>query len=573
MAELLSILSGRDSSFLDTVASYWGIEDFDSNPHTLNQEIVSRVSAPENAQAVLSSLPELAREALQKISEHGGRVVWFDFSREYGEIREMGPARRDRVKPHLDSNVTPAEMLYYRALIGRAFFDSRDGPQEYAFIPDELLMGFQFEDSIQPEHLPQTVPNIRTGRILRAGTKIVDDTCTLLAGLRNGFSKEVISPHLLLNPDSPQIVQGLELQFLKTLLVSAGLVDKQGVPIPTSVKEFFVSSRSENLLYLFQNWLVSDVVEELHITSGLVLRGELDYDALASRQKMIGIIQKTLSAHQNRSDLSDGFIDLEAFIKSVKERQPHFLRTAGQYDAWHIESAKTGELLAGFDSWENVEGRLLRFLVCGILFWLGALDLMIEDSVSNMGLVVGFRISDSGTALLGKHVPTISERTAKMISVRQDGVIEIPRFASREMRYQVSRFCEWQGLVKQGFRYRIDPHALERARAQSLRVDHFQSLLRKYARTVPPNITRALHRWSEFGSQVKVESCVLLFASDADVLNEIRASRCGRFLGKPLSSTAILVQPGAFEKLSRSLAEEGYLGEFTITGTGHPNSV
>ena len=245
MTELLSILSGRDSSFLDTVASHWGIKDFDSNPHTLNHEIVSRVAAPENAQAVLNALPEPAREALQKISEHGGRVVWFDFSREYGGIREMGPARRDRVKPHLDSNATPAEMLYYRALIGRAFFDSRDGPQEYAFIPDELRISFQFVDSIQPENIPLPIKTIRAGRILRAGTKIVDDTCTLLAGLRNGFSKEVISPFLLLNLHSPQMVQGLELQFLKTLLISAGLVDKQDGVIPASVKEFFASSRSE----------------------------------------------------------------------------------------------------------------------------------------------------------------------------------------------------------------------------------------------------------------------------------------------------------------------------------------
>ena len=61
----------------------------------------------------------------------------------------MGAARRDREKPHLNP-ASPAEVLFYRALLFRAFFNTDKGPQEFAYIPDDLL-----ELVGPPGHIPE----------------------------------------------------------------------------------------------------------------------------------------------------------------------------------------------------------------------------------------------------------------------------------------------------------------------------------------------------------------------------------------------------------------------------------
>ncbi len=50
----------------------------------------------------------------------------------------MGAGKRDREHPHLKPAST-SEVLFYRALIARAFFDTDKGPQEFAYIPDDLF--------------------------------------------------------------------------------------------------------------------------------------------------------------------------------------------------------------------------------------------------------------------------------------------------------------------------------------------------------------------------------------------------------------------------------------------------
>ena len=50
----------------------------------------------------------------------------------------MGAGKRDRERPHLKPAST-AEALFYRGLLARAFFDTEKGPQEFAYIPDDLL--------------------------------------------------------------------------------------------------------------------------------------------------------------------------------------------------------------------------------------------------------------------------------------------------------------------------------------------------------------------------------------------------------------------------------------------------
>ncbi|MER3487202.1 MAG: hypothetical protein C4345_15705, partial [Chloroflexota bacterium] len=90
------------------------------------------------------------------------------------------------------------------------------------------------------------------------------------------------------------------------------------------------------------------------------------------------------------------WIALSAFIASVKKLDPDFQRPDGDYERWHIRDAKTGRLLTGFSSWNQVEGALLTFMFEGPLTWLG-----IVRTGEQEGASASFQITAFGARALG----------------------------------------------------------------------------------------------------------------------------------------------------------------------------
>jgi hypothetical protein len=102
---------------------------------------------------------------------------------------------------------------------------------------------------------------------------------------------------------------------------------------------------------------------------------------------------------------------------------------------------------------------------------------------------------------------------------------------------------------------------LERARNQDLHISQLLALLRKNSELIPPNLVKALERWEEQGSQAHMEQFLVLRLGSPAILDELRASKVARFLGDPLGPTAVIVKPGAREKVLAALVELGYLAE------------
>src|SRR4030095_11483125 len=88
---------------------------------------------------LMDSLSPQADSAITDLVNSGGRLSWQAFTRKYGDIGERGEAKRDRERPHLKPAST-AEILFYRGLLARAFFETDKGPQEFAYIPENLLL-------------------------------------------------------------------------------------------------------------------------------------------------------------------------------------------------------------------------------------------------------------------------------------------------------------------------------------------------------------------------------------------------------------------------------------------------
>jgi hypothetical protein len=148
------------------------------------------------------------------------------------------------------------------------------------------------------------------------------------------------------------------------------------------------------------------------------------------------------------------------------------------------------------------------------------------------------------------------------LTVTSSGKIAVPRSVPRVTRYLISRFCEWDDEKPEEYRYRVGTRSLKKAGEQGLKVGQLLSLLAKNAAAeIPPAFVKALKRWETNGTEARVEMKVVLRVSSPKVLDELRKSKAGRFLGESLGPVAVVVKPGAQSKVLAALAELGLLTE------------
>jgi hypothetical protein len=142
------------------------------------------------------------------------------------------------------------------------------------------------------------------------------------------------------------------------------------------------------------------------------------------------------------------------------------------------------------------------------------------------------------------------------------------------VRYQVSRFCEWEERKEDIYRYRISTNSLQRARSQGLKVEHLLVLLAKHSDAgIPPTLVKALKRWEVNGTEARLQTQIILKVSKPEILEEMRRSKAGKFLGEVLSPTTVIVKSGAIQKVMDILAELGLLTEDNAAQVAVPPTV
>ena len=232
MPDLFDSLLKQDIGHLRIIAEFWGLELDSKSADAAREKLTISLLDPKLLAELTDTLPPEADSAITYLINVGGRIPWPTFTRKFGEIREAGPGKRDREKLHLKP-ASAAEILYYRGLLARAFFDTEKGPQEFAYIPDDLLSLLNREDNTpvlvggikevraekkDERHSPALAPGAsvhRTqvqvgkssgvqesealgrpaspaekGQEIPANDFILDDVTTLLAALRMGKNLE-----------------------------------------------------------------------------------------------------------------------------------------------------------------------------------------------------------------------------------------------------------------------------------------------------------------------------------------------------------------------------------------------
>lgn len=530
MPGLLASLQPHDLGHLRIVAELWGLELDSGEAGAAAEKLAASILDPEPAAELIESLPPEARAALDALISNRGRLPWADFARRFGEVREMGAAKRDREQPHLHP-ISPAEILFYRALLARAFFDAPGGPQEFAYIPEDLLAVINREGREEPQGEKRPEPPGRAatpaerGREIPANDDLLDDAATLLAALR----MDITPPAMTVPAD-----------VLRELLAAAGLI-RNGSPQPEPVRKFLEAPRLEAMKLLFESWQSNESFNELRQLPGLIFEGEWTNQPLAARKVLLDLLETVPTGK---------WWSLPAFVRAVKEKHADFQRPAGDYDSWFIRRTSDGTYLRGFACWDEVDGALVRYFITGILHWLGMVDLSMPEGAKEPA---AFRLTTPDSR--------ISNPENGRLAITSSGRISVPRLAPRAVRYQVARFCEWDEPKADEYRYSVTAASLARAKAQGLKVEHLLSLLAKHSAGIPPVLVKALKRWEVNGIEARVERQVVLRVSRPEVLAELRKSRAARFLGEALGPTSVVVKAGAVPQVMAALTELGLLAE------------
>jgi hypothetical protein len=540
MPGLVQSLQGLDLGHMRIVAEQWEIALSARDSH----EGISQLEAqlPGAVAAGWQALDEQVRDALLAVIAGDGRMPWSLFVRRFGKLREFGPGRRDKEQPQLNPR-SITEQLWYRGLIGRAFFDVPEGLVEYAYMPDELM-------AVLPRHASGAEPFGRPARpeeravVTATSDAIVDQACTFLAGLRAGTPKGILAS-----------AEAWLLSFaeMRALLTAAGVIDNKGKPVPETTRHFLEAPRGQALAQLAHAWLKSEDYNDLRLLPGLQPEGSWENDPTATRRKVLAILG---------SAPADQWWNIASLIADVKARKPDFQRSAGEYDSWYLRNA-SGEYLRGFEHWDEVDGALIAHMVRVALHALGILDLA---SPAEGKAATAFRWSRPAQALLqGKPAGGAKAETLKL-RVDSRGKVLVPLLAPRAVRYLLARFCVWLPKQKDGYVYLISAAALEQARKQGLKVSQLLALLKANSSApLPPNLLQALKRWEQQGTQARLHSTLVLRLGSAAALKALRASKAARYLGEPLGPTAVVVKSGAGQQVLGALLELGYLGELEET--------
>jgi hypothetical protein len=232
------------------------------------------------------------------------------------------------------------------------------------YLPDEIYAALTDLEGEEQSSSPVFTMQSQESRIWFYRDGVLEQACTVLAALRSGEQVEDLPPRRGAVP-TPVLVAWL--RCLKCL-------DDQNNIQPEAIRRFLESQRPQALYILTQAWRGSMEFNELRMLRGLEFEGTWTNDPADTRERVIELVN-TLAG--------DDWMDLSEFVSAAKQKDPDFQRSGGEYDSWFIRESRTGEYLKGFESWDRVEGALLRFYITGLLYWLGLVELTAPPRVSS----------------------------------------------------------------------------------------------------------------------------------------------------------------------------------------------
>lgn len=539
MPTILETIREYEQDILSMIAESWGINQQVDAHKNIAKQIAVLMGDPATAKEIYESMPPDVKTALHAISLKKGRVTWEQFVRKFGDIREMGAIRREKERPDRQP-VSVSEHLFYRGLIGRAFFDSEGGLKEYAFIPDELSHAFKVTGESEKEKMH--IPLAKKQRLLttEADDRIIDHAATLLAELRKSIRPNEVT---LNNPDIPS-------RFLIELLMEGGTINTGGNLHADQIKDFLEMDRPSTLFFLAEVWMKAESLNEINFIPQLDIEGGWKNNAVETRMVVLDVLKKLPAGK---------WIAINDFVSWFQDNHPDFMRTRGEFESWLVKSVETGGYLRGFENWDAVEGSYLRFIIANPSYWLALTDL---GNQSRSSSPTHFRKSVKAELILNGEAPDYHWIQRNTFLVDNTGKLIIDRMFPRDIRYQIARFCDLEVSTTNQFIYRITPGSLSRISNQGLKISQLLSTIKKYGKKpIPKNIAAALQRWETHQTEAVVEAAVILRVQNQKAIEQLLKSQAGEYIIERFNPTTVSIKKGAAPFIQAALLNMGIFSD------------
>jgi len=549
MRTLRQCLFDCDLSLLRAIAEQWGVELLSNRHDDAVDILTARLSDPAKQSEAWSSLREAERSALAVLANAGSSMPSGTFTRRFGDIRPMGPGRVERERPW-EAPISPSEALWYRGLIFKTFDQGPGGMQEVIFVPRELEAMIQADIS-QPQAGLATRPAPETKK--QAGFQLADDLCSLLAYIHakpisTASAQPLPQRHHELFSLQLRDRDAIRLDLLTHLATRLSLIKPDAIPLrpdPQVATAWLQSPTVQQQRALFEGWRDSVTWNDLWHVPSLHCEdtGSWHNDPLAARRVVLDTLANLEPGEWHRVD------DL---VVAIRETSPDFQRPGGDYDTWYIRDAATNQYLRGFASWDQVEGALLRFMLCGPLHWLGVIDMDVEGQT--------FSVTGTGCWVLGASDAPPPNEDSTFI-VRDNGQVKVS--ASRRYdRFQLARVADWVASGET-YTYCIMPSSLGRAKTQRITPERIVEFLGRASGTpAPESLAGALRRWGTRGTEAWAQQTIVLRVARPELLDQLTESpRTRRYIRETVSSTVALISPQDWPEMLMALVEIGILSE------------
>ena len=553
MRSLRQCLLDTDAVVLRIIAERWSLNPIGLKPRELVDHLEETISDPARATPLLGDLPDAEREALRTLLAAGGTLPLANFAQRFGSIRSVGPARLER-EQLWRSPISPAENLWYLGLLFRGFEQLPNGAmREVFFAPAELTPLLPLlktpDRSIEPLEIAATPAEIRS-----SGAAFADDVCTILCHLHNNFVRSS-DPHLRSASEPLRSMLGTvlrdanpaRLEFLLQHAERTQLIKIAGQrlrPDPQRSTDWLRTPTLDQLRVLFEAWRTNAAWNDLQRSQAVHIE-----KSVSLRSNVVAVRAAILAGLP--AAVPGAWHTFATLFARLKAQSPDFLRA--DFDTDYLRDTTSGEYLRGFAAWDRVEGALVQYILCGPLFWLGLIEVDATGSA--------FCVTARGAAMLGlAHEAVEVAEVDRLFIVRSDATIHVSP-VRRYDRFQVARVADLIALANDEYRYRLTPSSLTRANSQKISTEKVLAYLEQTAdHGVPPTLAKAIQRWVNKGTEVKVERAVIVQVKDAAILKRLQESPRTRGLSiEPLGPTAARINEKDWPKLVSILAEAGVL--------------
>ncbi|MBI5928494.1 MAG: hypothetical protein HY862_04255 [Chloroflexi bacterium] len=575
MADLNSTLFEYDLHLLQIIANRWDVDLDTRDEKIAAARLAEAMLIPEQAAHEWSRLSDAERGALQLLlASRQHKMPAVQFGRLYGEIRQVGAGAREREKPHLSPKGI-AEILFYRGLVALGFDESKTGLQPYVYVPDDLaailpIHQTGYDLSAEPDDLPDEIEDEELGddemeeaeleieappHQQKGDTTLVDDMTTLLAYLQvheakleEGYLANEVQDDLL-----AQFIGPKEYPRLDLLIQLAGQMGLMTVvngafqPIRQAARTWLESSRTAQVKTLVEAWRTSDGYNELWLVPTLEPEATgWQNDPTLPRETLRGVFEAIPG---------EGWVSLDGLVDEIKAVEPDFQRPGGDYSSWYIRERRTGEYLRGFESWEVVEGALLKFIIAGPLHWLGLVDLGMD---APDGTPLACHLNVFGKAWVGQGDWPNRKDPETPLTLDASGKMLVPRAASRIDRFQLARFTEW-GAPADPYVYLLNSKGFKRAEQQGIKPENVETFLQRTVHTIPPHVQALIENWRKAQGASAVIQKMLVLRVDTEVLMDViwDTPEIRRFLGVKLGPLAVAVREDQWQGLVSAMQDKG----------------